>query len=273
MDVMPQLPVLTTELALRIERFVAPEVSSPHLPADPAAPCVVQFGRTVASKAKGIWPANKVFCFGHDDVGRLHDILAFYAADHLEPTFHLAPMEFSNDVAGVLHGAGFVHRAFEQAIMYGVPAPRSCPLPDGITIERVTAANLEEFVQATADGFEWHASWRDEAMEAVRTSVRPAVQHFLVRVCGTPAGVGSLGIRENVASLGGGAIVPAFRGRGCHLALVHHRVHVAHAIGCELVLGGAAYGSGSFRNQQRAGLRIAYVESTWSRRPVAMIGV
>ena len=265
---MLQLPVLTTELALRIERFVAPELSSPHEPVDPTAPCVAQFGRTVASKGKGGWPANKVFCFGHHDVDRLDEILAYYAADGLEPTFHLAPMEFSDTVASALHDAGFVHREFEQAIMYGLPAPESRPLPDGITIERVTAANFEEFVHATADGFEWQPGWRDDAMEGVRTAVRPAVQHFLVRVRGTPAGVGSLGIRESVASLGGGAVVPAFRRKGCHLALVHHRVHVAHAIRCELVLGGAAYGSGSFRNQQRAGLRVAYVESTWSRRPI-----
>jgi hypothetical protein len=265
---MPQLPVLTTELALRIERFVAPEVRSPHEPVDPTAPCIAQFGRTVASKAKASGPANKVFCFGRRDVGRLDEILAFYAADGLEPTFHLAPMEFSDDVAATLHRAGFGHREFEQAIMYGLPAPEARPLPDGVTIERVTAANLEEFVRATADGFEWHGSWRDDAMEGVRRSVRPAVQHFLVRMRGAPAAVGSLGIRENVASLGGGAVAPEFRGMGCHLALVHHRVHIAHNIGCELVLGGAAYGSGSFRNQQRAGLRVAYVESTWSRHPL-----
>src|SRR5688572_2766110 len=214
---MPQPPVLTTELALRIERFVAPEISSPHEPADPAAPCVAQFGRTVASKAKGGWPANKVFCFGHKDVHRLGEILAFYAADQLEPAFHLAPMEFTEEVAVALDSAGFIHREFEQAIMYGLPEPEPRPVPEGISTERVTAANLEEFVQATADGFEWDPSWRDEAMAGVRTGVRLALQHFLVRYQGTPAGVGSLGIRENVASLGGGAVVPAFRGKGCHL--------------------------------------------------------
>ncbi|HEX6051293.1 MAG TPA: hypothetical protein VFZ21_18560 [Gemmatimonadaceae bacterium] len=263
---MREVPVLTTELARRIERFVAPEVSlSQSTTPDPSAPCVAQFGKSIASKSPHAWPGNKVFCFGHEDVGRLDEILGFFAADLLEPTFYVAPMAFTREVSASLAGAGFVQREFEQAILYGLPEPTPPTLPAGIGIEPVTDANLEEFVRATADGFEWHASWREAAMEAVRTSVRPGVVHFLVRYNGVPAGVGSLGVRENVASLGGGAVVPAFRGKGCHLALVHHRVHVAHTLECELVLGGASFGSGSFRNQQRAGLRVAYVESAWSR--------
>lgn len=273
---MPWVPVLTTELALRIERFVAPEVSLSHpVTVDPSAPCVAQFGRTIASKSPRAWPGNKVFCFGHEDVGRLDEILAYFAADRLEPSFYVAPMAFTRDVAAALTAFGFVQREFEQAILYGVPEPTPPRLPEGVTIEPVAADNLEEFVGATADGFEWHASWRDAAMEGVRTSVRPSVrpgvQHFLVRYRGAAAGVGSLGVRENVASLGGGAVVPALRGKGCHLALVHHRVHLAHALGCELVLGGARFGSGSFRNQQRAGLRVAYLESAWSRRDHVVI--
>ena len=263
---MREVPVLTTELARRIERFVAPEVSLPQSKTpDPTAPCVAQFGRTIASKSPRAWPGNKVFCFGHEDVGRLDEILAFFAADVVEPTFYVAPMAFTRDVAAALTAAGFVQREFEQAILYGLPDPTPPQLPEGIHIEPVTEDNLEEFVRATADGFEWHASWRDAAMEGVRTSVRPGVQHFLVRYRGIPAGVGSLGIRENVASLGGGAVVPALRGKGCHLALVHYRVHLAHTLGCGLVLGGPRFGSGSFRNQQRAGLRVAYLESAWSR--------
>jgi len=65
-----------------------PELTSPGETTDPSAPCVAQFGRAVASKSKGGWPANKVFCFGHEDIGRLNEILAFYAADDLEPTFY-----------------------------------------------------------------------------------------------------------------------------------------------------------------------------------------
>jgi len=42
-------------------------------------------------------------------------------------------------------------------------------------------------------------------------------------------------------------------------------VDVAYMLGSTLVIGSADFGSGSFRNQQRAGLRLAYIESGWRR--------
>ena len=89
---------------------------------------------------------------------------------------------------------------------------------------------------------------------------------FLARLNGEPAAVATLRAREGVASLGGGATIPRLRGTGCHLALVRHRLDVAYMLGCTLVIGAANFGSGSFRNQQRVGLRLAYIESGWRRR-------
>ena len=261
---MPQLPVLDNELTRRIERLVAPEPTGAATNLDPSRPIVVQFGRTIASKAKGGRPSNKVFCFGLEDVKRLDAILGFYASDALEPTFYLAPTGLTIEVAEALSRRGFSQREFRQAILYGVPTPAP-PLPPGLAVERVAVRTLGEFVQATADGFEWPDAWRDGAMEGIRSNFRPDAHHFLVRWEGQAVGVGSLGVRDDVASLEEGAVMPEFRGRGCHLALLNHRLQVALDLGCELVLGAADFGSGSFRNQQRVGLRLAYIESGWRR--------
>jgi len=263
---MTRLPVLTSELALRLERLVAPALTECAKDKEPGAPTVVQIGRAVASKAKAGRPANKVFCFGQQDVSRLGEILDFYAVDDLEPSFYLAPMQFTTHVAAALTGAGFSQTEFEQAILYGLPAAEPEPPPPHVTIERVTSENLDEFVQTTADGFAWPSTWRDQAMAGTRKEFRADAYHFLARYRGEAAGVGSLDPRDGVAGLGAGAVVPRLRGKGCHLALVRHRLHVASTIGCQLMLGAASFGSGSFRNQQRAGLRLTYVESTWSRR-------
>ncbi len=258
------LPVLTTELARRIERSVAPEPTSAEDPV-PTAPKVTRFGQTIASKARGGRPSNKVFCFGPDDLGRLDEILAYYTVDDLEPTFYLAPMGFTREVAAALTAVGFSQRNFEQAILYGLPSRQPAPLTPGLAMERVTADILDEFVRACAAAFEWPAEWRDAAMEEGRRRFRADEYHFLARCEGEPAGVGALRMRDGMASLSGGAVVPRLRGKGCHMALVQHRLRIAHEIGCDLVSGGADFGSASFRNQQRAGLRLAYVESGWSR--------
>ena len=259
------VPLLTLDLARRIERLVAPEPGLPASPAEPGTLTVSRFGRTIAAKARGGRPSNKVFCFGHDDVSRLDEILAFYAVDALEPEFYLAPSGFTNAVSDALTAAGFSPFDFQQAILYGVPSSELTSPPRHITIERVTAANLEDYLATMADGFEFPAEWRGSAIEEARRRFPGEEQRFLARVAGEPAGVATLRLREGVASLGGGATMPRHRKKGCHLALVRHRLDVAYLLGCTLVIGGANYGSGSFRNQLRAGLRLAYVESGWRR--------
>jgi hypothetical protein len=266
---MPEAPPLTLQLALRIEGLIAPSVPIDASRSEPGAPAVAKFGQhTIAMKARGGKPSNKVFCFGHDDVAYLDAILEFYAVDDLEPSFYLSPMRYSPDVAAALIRAGFVQRDFAQTILYGVPEPSPAPPTPHVSIEPVTTENLDIYVHTLADGFEWPDAWRNAAIEGARKGfgTRPGSHTFLARFDGEPAGVGSLGVRDGrIGSLAEGAVVPKFRRRGCHLALVRHRMHVAHQLGCDFMLGAANFGNSSFGNQQRAGLRLAYIESGWFR--------
>ena len=259
------LPLLTPDLVRRLERLVAPEVTPPGTTPAIGAPLVTQFGRTIAAKAKGGRPSNKVFCFGAADIPQLDAILGYYAVDDLEPTFYLSPLGFSEPVAVALAARRFSQREFQQTIFYGIPSSELTSPRPTITIERVGAENLDEYVRTFADGFEWPIEWRDAAMDEMRRGFSADQQRFLARLDGEAAAVATLRIRDGVASLGGGATVPRFRGNGCHLALLRHRLDVAYMLGCTLVISGADFGSGSFRNQLRSGLRLAYVESGWKR--------
>jgi ribosomal protein S18 acetylase RimI-like enzyme len=264
---MAEAPPLLLEVALRIERNIGESgLKRPAAPQEPFPEEHAVFGATIAYKAKGGRPRNKVFCFGHDDVGRLDDILAFYAVDGLEPHFYLSPMRFTRKVAEALSAAGFAQVEFEQTLLYGLPSETPVPLPQGVTIEAVTDDNLEDFVRTTAEGFEWPRAWRKTAMEGMRTDASFGAYRFLARYEGEPAGVGVLRMDEDgIAHVVGGAVAPNFRRKGCHLALVHHRLHAAHKLGAHFVMGAASFKSPSFRNQQRAGLRLAYIESEWGR--------
>jgi len=264
---MPEVPPLTKELARRIEQAVVPE---PGITSDDAhriiRPTVRRFGQTVAIKAKGGRSSNRgVFCFGQEDLDQLDEILKFYAADSIEPSFYVSPMGFTREVAMALTDRGFSQQDFNQAILYGLPRAMRSPLPDDVTIEQVTAANLHEFAKATADGNEWPSEWRDAAIRGIIEDFKPISQRFLLRYQGVPAGVGSLTVRDGLASLTDAAIVPRFRTKGFHGSLICHRLNLAAEMGCELIVGSADFASTSFHNQQRFGLRLAYIETAWRR--------
>jgi predicted acetyltransferase len=70
---------------------------------------------------------------------------------------------------------------------------------------------------------------------------------------------------EGVAHLAGAATIPEGRNRGAQLALLDYRLRYAAAHGCDIALMGALPGSGSQRNAERHGFRIAYTRIKWRR--------
>jgi hypothetical protein len=73
---------------------------------------------------------------------------------------------------------------------------------------------------------------------------------------------GVLCIHDGVALFGGSATVPELRRRG-QAALLHKRMSYAFEHGCDLAMMVAQPGSGSQRNAERNGFRIAYTRTKW----------
>jgi hypothetical protein len=70
---------------------------------------------------------------------------------------------------------------------------------------------------------------------------------------------------DGVAHLAGASTIPDGRKRGAQNALLDHRLQHAAAHGCDIALMGALPGSGSQRNAERHGFRIAYTRIKWKR--------
>jgi len=83
------------------------------------------------------------------------------------------------------HRPGFAQRDLQQAILYGLPRPTSPSLPPDVSIERAGPETLQDFVQATAAGFEWPREWRAAAIADLRRRFQPDDFHFLARYEGT----------------------------------------------------------------------------------------
>jgi ribosomal protein S18 acetylase RimI-like enzyme len=92
-----------------------------------------------------------------------------------------------------------------------------------------------------------------------------ATHFFLAEIDGAAAGGGMMSIHNGVASLGGAGTLPEFRNRGIQKALLQARVAKAAELACDLAMVATAPGSGSQRNVERAGFRVAYTRTKFLR--------
>ena len=86
---------------------------------------------------------------------------------------------------------------------------------------------------------------------------------FLAEIDGKPIATGSLVIARDVALLAGASTIPSARRQGAQLALLEGRLRYAAAHGCTIGMIVAQPGSGSQRNAERHGFRIAYTRTKW----------
>lgn len=89
---------------------------------------------------------------------------------------------------------------------------------------------------------------------------------FLAECDGRPIATGALGIAGDIALLAGASTIPEGRRQGAQLALLEARLRHAAEHGCTLAMMGASPGSGSQRNAERHGFRIAYTRVKWALR-------
>ena len=80
---------------------------------------------------------------------------------------------------------------------------------------------------------------------------------------GRPIATGALTIAGDVALLAGASTIPTARRQGAQLALLEERLRYAAAQGCTVAMMVAQPGSGSQRNAERHGFRIAYTRTKW----------
>jgi GNAT superfamily N-acetyltransferase len=78
-------------------------------------------------------------------------------------------------------------------------------------------------------------------------------------------GVGVVSDHGRVATLSGAGVVPQWRGRGLHLALVRARLAWAARRGCDVASSAVEPGGASQRTLERAGFRVAYPKAVMLR--------
>jgi GNAT superfamily N-acetyltransferase len=160
------------------------------------------------------------------------------------------PVEFSN----------VLYRPIDPDLR--LPASRN----EAIKVRLVDKDEVDLWAQTACDGWSDFPEVADFLKELNQVVAQSTGLSFLAELDGQPIAAGALTIAGDVALLAGASTVPSARRQGAQNALLEERLRYAAAHGCKDAMMVTLPGSGSQRNSERNGFRIAYTRTKWRTR-------
>lgn len=137
---------------------------------------------------------------------------------------------------------------------------------EDIKVRIVEKNEVDLWARTASEGWSEFAEVADFLRELNQVVAHSEGLSFLAELDGQPIGTGRLRIGGDVAFLAGASTIPAARRQGAQLVLLEERLRYAATQGCTVAMMAAQPGSGSQRNAERHGFRIAYTRTKWGRR-------
>jgi len=191
-----------------------------------------------------------------------------FFAERGAPVFHEVSPLAGEAMPGYLAGRGYQPIEL-TSILYrpiGQHAELSERPSDRVTVRQVRRDELEMFATVAAEGWSHITGLGDFMLDMGRIGAhRPDAVLFFAEIGGEPIATAVLGLCGGIAHLAGASTIPRARKQGAQLALLDARLRYAAAHGCDLATMGALPGSGSQRNAERHGFRIAYTRTKWQK--------
>jgi hypothetical protein len=196
----------------------------------------------------------------------LDEIEHFFTSRHADTMHETCPLADAS-LLRILPDRGY--RPIEQSTVLFQPLNAATHLtPDTNSHVRVRLLSADEsFLWANTASRGWSdtpelAAFMLDFGRIYASAAR--MTSFIAEWNGVPAAAAALSIHNGVAVLAGASTIPEFRCRGLQTALLHARLAHGARLGCDLAMMVASPGSGSQRNAERRGFRIAYTRTKWS---------
>jgi GNAT superfamily N-acetyltransferase len=185
----------------------------------------------------------------------------FYGRRGLPARVELDEAVLARDRA-LLEAGGFVEEGVELTLLEAPAIGAAAEPVGGIAVRTVT--DRRTWVQLALHGFGYSAGDGDFERERRSLAAIAAAAHglFVASLDGADAGAGAVGISGDVAILFAGSVLPAYRARGLHRALIAARTAFAHERGASQAAFKAAPGSFA----ERSALRLGFVPTTRLRQ-------
>jgi hypothetical protein len=267
------LPAMTRQLAQRIEQndidySLSRLEGMQQAKSNPLRIQIKRYGNVNAFLIETwphFWYGNKVLGLEPSSEIYLNEIISLFAKHNLSFRFEIMPGNLNSSLASRLHKLGFCQMGFNTAV-YGQPslAVRTPP-NQHIKVREVQPNEIDLFLNLYQDGFEL-PRLKEKEREAILSWLKRAKSTLYLCIAhmdDIPAGVGILHMENGVGLLADATTLPDFRGKGCHTAMIHHRIAQAEKQNCDLLTSFVEFDSTSHLNLERAGLRVAYTKAMW----------
>lgn len=190
-----------------------------------------------------------------------------FFTDRSAPVCHEVCPLIPPDVLKLLNARGYQPIEFSSVLVRPIALEMSTP-PEAITVRRIDASEIDQWSRVAAQG------WSSESLELAaivedfgRIIGRARGTHcFIAYRDAVPIAAGSLVLNSDVALLAGASTIPEYRKQGAQLALLDARLRFAAENRAQLAMMVALPGSGSQRNAERHGFRVAYTRTKWQLR-------
>ncbi len=235
---------------------------------NPATPCEAEeVAGGVAFFGGKDYPSNQMVGMGlYGEVTALDmdRVEHFFRSRGVPSTVVVSPLS-DMSLPALLGERGYRIAEFNSVLIRRINAEEPFEPPAGIVIERVTRQNVSSWTHTLAKGFSQEVTVGEDVFGGFATL--PGALAFLARIDGEAAGgcAGRIIPEARIAALFGASTLPEFRGRGVQSALIALRLHEAAKAACEYAVVSANPGSGSQRNMERRGFRVAYTKLVMRR--------
>ena len=266
-------PHITSQLVARAERFQARFHAArmgalADLPGNPFGVEVQKFGSGFGAACKVCHPMlrgkNRIHGVGAADIESLDDLLRFYREDGLPCSLSVLYGEITEGLFSRLASVG-LWSAGSGTLPAIVPDGRADEeAPPGVHIRRSGPEEKDLYLDLFQQAFvgrgeadpEYRAiHWAEDAL--------PGGARYIAEAEGKPVGMASFPVVDGVGYFGTGGVLPEFRRRGVQTVLIRRQLADAPGLGCDLALGGGSAGTSTYRNFERAGLRLLPTGMQW----------
>lgn len=193
--------------------------------------------------------------------------------DQLEDFFRSRGAEVFHEVSPIADNSVFTHfneRGYKpvefSSVLYR-PIDTELRLGSArneeIDVRLIEKDEVELWADTAFAGWSEFTEVADFMRELADVTAHSKALSFIAELDGKPIATGALSIAGDVALLAGASTVPDARRQGAQFALLEERLRYAASRGCSVAMMAAQPGSGSQRNAERNGFRIAYTRTKW----------